>query len=113
MKALAAVSMILCLLAAPLATVAQEAEPTADLPVTSVREVETRARVGNGESVMIGGLLLETERTSENRVPFLGRIPLLGALFGYTSVEKGQSEMFVLVTPYIVIHPAELAGLLE
>jgi type II secretory pathway component GspD/PulD (secretin) len=86
---------------------------TNDLPVTSVREVETRARVGNGESVMIGGLLLERERTKENRVPFLGRIPLLGALFGYTSVEKGQTEMFVLVTPHIMIHPTELAALLE
>ena len=86
---------------------------TNDLPVTSVREVETRARVDNGESIMIGGLLSETERTRENRVPFLGRIPILGALFGYTSVETGQSEMFVLVTPYIMIHPTELAGLLE
>lgn len=86
---------------------------TNDLPVTSVREVETRARVDNGESIMIGGLLSETERTRENRVPFLGRIPVLGALFGYTSVETEQSEMFVLVTPYIMIHPTELAGLLE
>jgi type II secretory pathway component GspD/PulD (secretin) len=86
---------------------------TNDLPVTSVRQVETRARVDNGESIVIGGLLSETERTRENRVPFLGRIPILGALFGYTSVETGQSEMVVLVTPYIMIHPEELAGLFE
>lgn len=86
---------------------------TNDLPVTSVREVQTSARVDNGESIMIGGLLSEAERTKESRVPILGRIPVLGALFGYTGVETGQSEMFVLVTPYIMIHPGELAGLLE
>jgi type II secretory pathway component GspD/PulD (secretin) len=84
-----------------------------DLPVTSVREVETRSCVGNGESVMIGGLLSEMERTKDSRIPILGRIPMLGALFGYTSVEKEEAEMFVLVTPHIVIHPTELAGLLE
>ena len=84
-----------------------------DLPVTSVREVETRAYVGNGESVVIGGLLSEVERTKENRIPILGSIPFLGALFGHTSVEKEQSEMLVLVTPHVMIHPTELAGLLE
>jgi type IV pilus assembly protein PilQ len=84
-----------------------------DLPVTSVREVETRARVGNGESVMIGGLLAETSRKKENRIPILGSIPFLGALFGHTSIEKGESELLVLITPHIMIHPTELAGLLE
>ncbi len=84
-----------------------------DLPVTSVREVETRACVGNGESILIGGLLSEVERTKENRIPVLGRIPILGALFGHSTIEKEQSEMLVLVTPHAMIDPMELAGLLE
>jgi type II secretory pathway component HofQ len=84
-----------------------------DLPVTSVREVETTARVDNGESVIIGGLLAERERTEENRIPILGRIPIIGGLFGYTSIEKEESEMFVLVTPHIMIHPTELASLIQ
>jgi len=84
-----------------------------DLPVTSVREIETRACVGNGESILIGGLLSEFERTSENRIPVLGSIPILGALFGHTRIEKEQSEMLVLVTPHAMIDPMELAGLLE
>ncbi len=84
-----------------------------DLPVTSVREIETRACVGNGESILIGGLLSEFERTKENRIPLLGRIPVLGALFGHTTIEREQSEMLVLVTPHAMIDPMELAGLLE
>lgn len=84
-----------------------------DLPVTSVREVETQIRIDNGETVMIGGLLAETERRDEDRIPFLGRIPGLGALFGHTRIEKDESEVTVFLTPYILIHPAELAGLLE
>ncbi len=84
-----------------------------DLPVTSVREIETRACVGNGESILIGGLLSEVERTKESRIPILGRIPFLGALFGHTTIEKEKSEMLVLVTPHAMIHPTELAGLLE
>ncbi|MBN2172303.1 MAG: hypothetical protein JW819_13370 [Candidatus Krumholzibacteriota bacterium] len=84
-----------------------------DLPVTSVREVETCARVDNGASVLIGGLLSETERTNTNRIPILGSLPLLGGLFGHTSLESGQSEVFVLVTPHILIHAKELTSLLE
>ncbi len=83
------------------------------LPVTNVRQVETRARVGNGESVMIGGLLSEAQRTTENRIPILGSIPLLGGLFGHTRIDKVESELLVFVTPHIMIHPTELAGLLE
>jgi type II secretory pathway component GspD/PulD (secretin) len=86
---------------------------TNDLPVTNVREVETRACVGNGEAVVIGGLLSEVERTKESRIPILGSIPYLGALFGHTIIEKQQKELVILVTPHIVIHQSELAGLLQ
>ncbi len=89
------------------------ASGTNDLPVTNVREVETRACVGNGEAVMIGGLLSEVQRTKERSIPILGRIPFLGALFGHTTVEKKQNNLLVLVTPYVVIHQTELAGLLQ
>jgi type IV pilus assembly protein PilQ len=82
------------------------------LPVTSVREVETRAQLGNGESVLIGGLLSEAVRDTQNRIPFLGRIPLLGALFGYTGEERGKTEVLILVTPHILIQPGELSKLL-
>jgi len=84
-----------------------------DLPVTNIREVETRACVGNGEAVVIGGILSEVERTKESRIPILGSIPYLGALFGHTIIEKQQKELVVLVTPHIVIHQTELAGLLQ
>ena len=89
------------------------ASGTNDLPVTNVREIETRACVGNGEAVVIAGLLSEVERNRENRIPILGRIPFLGALFGHTSIEKTQKELVVLVTPHVLLHQSELAGLLQ
>jgi type II secretory pathway component GspD/PulD (secretin) len=86
---------------------------TDDLPVTSVKEVQTRARVDNGESVIIGGLLSESAREKTDRVPILGRIPILGALFGHSSMEEQQNEVFVVVTPHVMIHPSEYVALLE
>jgi type II secretory pathway component GspD/PulD (secretin) len=84
-----------------------------DLPVTSVREVQTRARVGNGETLVLGGLFSESDRQVENRIPLLGRIPILGWFFGQTTVEEASNEVVVLVTPYILIDSRELSALLD
>ncbi len=78
-----------------------------ELPVTNVRTVNTRIRVMNGETIAIGGLVSERERKDTNRVPFLGEIPVLGALFGHTSTMKEESEIMILIVPHILINPRE------
>ncbi len=78
-----------------------------DLPVTSVRSVETRVQIDNGQTIGIGGLVSENKRETRNRIPFLGDIPILGYLFGNTTTEIEKTEVVVLITPHLLIDPSE------
>lgn len=78
-----------------------------NLPVTSVRTVNTRVQIANGETIGIGGLLSENKREQRHRVPFLGDIPILGYLFGNTTTTKETTEVVVLITPHLLINPNE------
>jgi type IV pilus assembly protein PilQ len=78
-----------------------------DLPVTSVRSVDTRIQIANGETVGIGGLISENKREERHRVPFLGDIPIIGYLFGNTTTSTEETEVVVLITPHLLIDPGE------
>ncbi|MEW6096100.1 MAG: secretin N-terminal domain-containing protein [bacterium] len=77
------------------------------LPITSDRLIKTTIRVKNGETIIIGGLVESKEKESENRVPFLGRIPIIGYLFKKITKEKTQSHLVIYITPYILPLPKE------
>lgn len=68
----------------------------------SRRDVKTSVELAPGSTLAIGGLLDERMSRSMNQVPGLGDIPILGALFRSTAYQTQQTEMVVLVTPYIV-----------
>ncbi len=74
-------------------------------PVLSVRELDTVGKVHDGETLIIAGLM--SERTQEKRsgVPLLKDLPLLGYLFGQTSVRKQKIELVILLTPVIMDGP--------
>ncbi len=74
-------------------------------PVIGKRTVETVLRVKNGESVIIAGLLKDTERTSLNGIKGLADIPLLGRLFSSTKKEMEQTDVMMTITPHIVRGP--------
>jgi len=71
------------------------------LPITSKRSVTTKVRISEGETVVIGGLYVQTEMEVVRKVPLLGSIPILGALFRQTVKNKVESEVTVLITPYL------------
>jgi len=77
------------------------------LPITNVRSVNSRIRVMNGQTIGIGGLRSQTERQQEERIPYLGEIPLIGRLFGHTTTERVEKEIMILITPYVMIPPEE------
>jgi general secretion pathway protein D len=64
--------------------------------------ISTRAIVGDSETIALGGLIQESVTTTRNRIPLLGDIPWLGALFGSTSYTRTKTELIVLLTPHIV-----------
>lgn len=72
-------------------------------PITASRSLKTRVTVKDGETVVLGGLLKEDERITTQRVPLLGRIPLLGkTLFTNQSKQKTQSDLIIMITPHII-----------
>lgn len=71
-------------------------------PGISTRRVETTVELGSGQSFMIGGLMQNSSSSSIDRAPGLGNLPILGALFRSTEYRKNQTELVVIVTPYLV-----------
>lgn len=76
--------------------------PNADRPIISERTTTTQVRVGNGETLLIGGLIFEQEDHSVTKLPLLGNIPLIGGLFRNKSDVTKQRELLIFITPNIV-----------
>ena len=72
------------------------------LPVINVRRAETTVEVGDGESIVIAGLFRNRSSTSESGLPGLKDVPLLGLLFGKTSIRSNELELIVVVTARLV-----------
>ena len=72
------------------------------LPVINVRRAETTVEVGNGESIVIAGLFRNQSSTTESGVPVLKDVPLLGLLFGTSSIRSDELELIVIVTARLV-----------
>ena len=81
-------------------------------PVTSKQEVKTQVILGNGESIVIGGLVKSYESDSIVRVPLLGYIPYIGEyLFSSTSTSVEEDNLVVILTPYIIDKSENLSQL--
>ena len=70
--------------------------------VTSKREIETVALVENNQTVVLGGLVSSTESENESKIPILGDLPVIGALFRTSSKTTRQSDLMVFLTPHII-----------
>lgn len=73
-----------------------------NIPALSTRRAETTVELGSGQSFAIAGLLQHTSSSDISKFPGLGDIPILGALFRSNEYRNDQSELVILVTPYIV-----------
>lgn len=73
-----------------------------DIPGLSTRRAETTVELGSGQSFMIGGLLSNNHSNTIDRAPGVGNVPVLGALFRSTSFRKNETELVIIVTPYLV-----------
>jgi len=71
-------------------------------PSISKRSVSTQAVVQDGETIALGGIIQESRTLSRNRIPLLGDIPYLGALFGNTSLSTQRTELILLLTPTVI-----------
>jgi general secretion pathway protein D len=81
--------------------------PGSTTPVTSKRLIKTNVIVADNETIILGGLIREVERTLKNRVPGLSYIPLIGNLFISRERQREQIELMVFLTPRIIETPLQ------
>lgn len=76
-------------------------------PTTSKRLIKTNVMAGNNETIILGGLIREVEKTIKNRVPGFSYIPLLGNLFTSQSRTREKVDLMVFLTPTIIETPQQ------
>jgi pilus assembly protein CpaC len=72
------------------------------VPALIVREAATTVELRDGQSFMLGGLLLNTSTANQDQLPWIGDVPVLGALFRSAAYQKNESDLVILVTPHVV-----------
>ncbi len=73
-----------------------------DVPAITTRRAETTLELGSGQSFMLAGLLRNAQTNNIDKAPFLGDLPILGALFRSTRYRRSETELVIIVTPYLV-----------
>jgi pilus assembly protein CpaC len=72
------------------------------IPALTTRRAETTVELGSGQTFAIGGLMQNNINDTIGKVPGLGDVPVLGPLFRSTAFQRQESELVILVTPYLV-----------
>jgi len=72
------------------------------IPALTVRRAETTVELASGQSFAIAGLFQNNAQDQVQQFPWLGDLPILGALFRSTTYQRHESELVIIVTPYIV-----------
>lgn len=77
------------------------------VPVITKREINAQIAVQSRNTIVLGGLVSTDKQRTRTKVPLLGDIPLLGALFRSDSRDEARTELLVLITPYVLLTPEE------
>src|SRR5581483_1352945 len=72
------------------------------IPSLTVRRAETTVELGSGQSFILGGLLQNRLLQNISKVPWLGDVPVLGQLFRSERFQRDETELVIIVTPYLV-----------
>lgn len=72
------------------------------IPGLTTRRAETSVELASGQSFAIAGLLSDNTRSEARKIPGLGDLPILGALFQSDRFERRETELVIIVTPYVV-----------
>ena len=72
------------------------------IPAVSTRRAETTVELGSGESFMIAGLMQNSYNSAIAKTPGLADVPILGALFKSDGYSRNETELMIVVTPYLV-----------
>jgi type II secretory pathway component GspD/PulD (secretin) len=73
------------------------------IPQISTRYIRTNVSAPNGSTIVLGGLIEDVKSNTRNGIPYLSRIPVLGALFRSTTNNKERRELIVLMCPQVTL----------
>jgi type II secretory pathway component GspD/PulD (secretin) len=79
------------------------------VPAIAIESANTVAITPNGQTVVIGGLMKDEKTSTDSKIPLLGDIPGVGQLFHHKVSSVVKQELIILVTPYVVRTPKDLA----
>ena len=79
-----------------------------NVPVITRREMEAQIAVENRSSIVLGGLVGSEVRKARTKIPLVGDIPIVGALFRSDSTQDNRTELIVIITPYVMSTPEEV-----
>ncbi len=74
----------------------------AQVPALTTRRAETTVEIASGQSFAIAGLIQSNDSNNIQKLPWLGDLPVLGTLFRSSNFQRNQSELVIVVTPYVV-----------
>ena len=80
-------------------------------PVIDLRSADTVVVTPDGQTVVIGGLMQNSKTSTDSKIPWLGDIPWLGALFKHKLRASSKVELLIFLTPYVVPAPRELSSI--
>ena len=92
---------------------AGEAQGTLGVVPINQRIAKTQVVVRDQQTVVIGGLMRDRVSTSEDKIPILGDIPLLGVLFRRQSTQTQKTNLLLFLTPYVIRSPSDLRAIFE
>ncbi len=82
--------------------------PNSDLPLVKIRTTKTTVRVADGQTVFLAGLMSEEETEELRKLPVLGQIPLIGALFTHRLLVKTKTNLIIEIKPKIIRKSSDL-----
>ena len=84
-----------------------------DSPSFSQRNVSTQVTVEDGDTIAIGGIMMETNTETSAGIPFLHRLPYIGAAFGTKTSSKQKTELIIFLTPRVIYDTTEISDATE
>jgi len=78
------------------------------IPNIATRYIRTNVSAGNGSTIVLGGLITDSKQKNYNGIPYLSRIPVLGALFRGTTATHERTELIVLMCPQVTLTKLDL-----
>ena len=82
-------------------------------PAINTRSVQTLLAVPTGQTMVMGGLILENKSVSTEGLPLISRIPIIGGLFGDQTLKNDRTELVLFITPRVVENEADVTRIID